>query len=75
MSHIRPPLNIFITYFLVINFIGIGTTIKKLTNPVAKCNYKLNNFIEVLEDLDTLAFNNDESIPKSMSSELHFFSR
>ena len=39
------------------------------------CNYQLNNYIEVLDDLDFLSNLNDETIVKSISSELHYKSR
>jgi len=41
----------------------------------AECNYQLNNFIEVLDDLDYLTNLNDESLKKSISSEYHYKSR
>ena len=41
----------------------------------AQCNYLLNNYIEVLDDLDQLAINNDPNIKKSLSSELHYKTR
>jgi len=41
----------------------------------AELNYQLNNYIEVLDDLDFITNLNDDSVQKSVSSELHYRSR